>query len=87
MQVKRCIVLCSIALLTLTPAAGYRLFMPGDDEVRRLVQLYTQAGEVFPDASFPLGKADLDEYAARLLDAGPEDERLGPTLRSRVRDY
>ena len=61
--------------------AAFPIFMPEDPEVDRLLTLYTRAGYQFPDASYPLSLADLDEFAARLLDLtaekkGEEDEDL-----------
>ncbi|MCK5673702.1 MAG: hypothetical protein KAH95_10005, partial [Spirochaetales bacterium] len=44
----------------------FSLYMPDDPELDELVMLYTRAGTVFPDASFPLSLADLADYAGRL---------------------
>ena len=75
------------AALAVQSAAAYQLFMPQDPEVRELVSLYTRAGLIFPDASYPLGKADLDEYAARLLDTPLRGAGLAPVLQAAVRSY
>ncbi|MCK5675126.1 MAG: hypothetical protein KAH95_17230 [Spirochaetales bacterium] len=46
---------------------SFSVFMPDDSEVSELVLLYTKAGVIFPDASYPLSLADLDVYALRLF--------------------
>ncbi|MDA3939485.1 MAG: hypothetical protein PF693_09275 [Spirochaetia bacterium] len=48
------------------PLFSFSLYMPDDPQVKELVFLYTRAGLVFPDASFPLSLADLNSYASRL---------------------
>lgn len=64
-----------LLMLFVLPAAAFQLFMPGDPEVDQLLTLYNSAGHVFPDASWPISLADLDEYAARLLDYLAEQDR------------
>lgn len=53
-------------LITAVSVFAFSLYMPDDPEVEELVLLYTRAGVVFPDASFPLSLVDLDNYASRL---------------------
>ena len=53
-------------LLSSVSVFPFSLYMPDDPEVAELVLLYTRAGYVFPDASYPLSLADLAGYASRL---------------------
>ena len=88
MKIRSLLLLISLAFGAALPAAAYTLYMPDEPEVQSLVRLYSQAGRVFPDASFPLSKADLDEYAARLLDAELDKQKaLTPRLIADVRTY
>lgn len=49
-----------------TSVFSFSLYMPDDPEVKELVFLYTEAGMIFPDASFPVSLADLYAYAVNL---------------------
>ena len=60
--------------LSTIPLFSFSLYMSDDPEVAELVLLYTRAGYVFPDASYPLSLADLDSYASRLQNKSDKRE-------------
>ncbi len=63
---KRTLITVWLLFFTIFSVSSFSLYMPNDPEVAELVLLYTRAGFVFPDASYPLSLADLDNYASRL---------------------
>lgn len=73
-------------ILSITQLSSFPLFMPEDSEVTELLFLYSRAGIVFPEASFPISTADLDEHAARLIDTLSEKEDSRAALTA-VREY
>lgn len=94
LSVKKRAAFMVFLLAAVLPLTAFRLFMPGDPEVEELISLYNRTGFVFPDASWPLSAADMDEYAARLLDslADPSSvpdklEKRSPALQGLLREY
>lgn len=66
------LVLVVLGLFALSaPLQAHVTYMPASPEVRALAELYSQAGMVFPSASFPLAKRDLVRFALELEDARP----------------
>ncbi len=79
---KNLITVGLLFFIVLSSVSSFSLYMPEDSEVAELILLYTKAGFVFPDASYPLSTADLDSYASRLQNK--TDNRI---VRNQIRDY
>lgn len=80
--IRKILVPAFFLLVAVIPIFSFSLYMPDDPEVEELVLLYTRAGVVFPDASYPLSLADLDNYASRLQNM--TDNRK---IRDRIKIY
>lgn len=66
MNLRSLIFILLLSVCVMVPVAGYALFMPDDEEVQMLERLYARTGLVFPEASYPVSKADLDSCSSRL---------------------
>ena len=71
---KRILITVWLLFFIILSVASFSLYMPDDPEVAELVLLYTRAGYVFPDASYPLSSADLVSYASRLRNKSEKRE-------------
>lgn len=79
---RRFFIFVIFLLTTAISLSSFSLYMPDDPEVEELLLLYTRAGLVFPDASYPLSLADLDNYASRLQNYSENRE-----IRDQIRIY
>src|SRR6056297_890606 len=83
---KKYLIAIAFSCVVIINLASFPLFMPDDPEVADLKFLYSRAGVVFPEASFPVSTADLDEHAERLVDILSDNDEGGASIAS-VREY